>query len=93
MVRTPRLLLLDEPHAGLDAEGRAALDAVLAGSAAAGRSVVLVSHEVERARPLSSREVVLTAGQARGALPEGDPSDVGDPRPSPQPATSSGSRT
>ena len=93
MVRTPRLLLLDEPHAGLDAEGRAALDAVLAGSAAAGRSVVLVSHEVERARPLSSREVVLTAGQARGALPEGDLSDAGDPKPSPQPATSSGSRT
>ena len=70
MVRTPRLLLLDEPHAGLDAEGRSALDAMLAGSATAGRSVVLVSHELERARPLSSREVVLTAGQAHGCLPE-----------------------
>lgn len=81
MVRTPRLLLLDEPHAGLDAEGRAALDAVLAGSPSAGRSVVLVSHELERARPLSSREVVLTAGQAHGALPDAEPPEAGSPGP------------
>jgi heme ABC exporter ATP-binding subunit CcmA len=68
LVRAPRLLLLDEPHAGLDAEGRAVLDAVLAGAPAAGRTVVLASHELERARPLASREVVLTAGQAHGAV-------------------------
>jgi ABC-type sulfate/molybdate transport systems ATPase subunit len=94
MVRTPRLLLLDEPHAGLDTEGRAALDAVLAGSASAGRSVVLVSHELERARPLSSREVVLTAGQANGALPETDPPEPGAPGPTvARGATTSGSRS
>jgi hypothetical protein len=29
---------------------------------------VLASHELERARPLASREVVLTAGQAHGAV-------------------------
>jgi heme ABC exporter ATP-binding subunit CcmA len=81
MVRTPRLLLLDEPHAGLDAEGRSALDAVLANSAAAGRSVVLVSHELERARPLASREVVLTAGQAHGTLPAPGHAET-DPPPS-----------
>lgn len=69
LVRNPRLLLLDEPHAGLDAEGRAALDQVLSGAAASGRSIVLASHELERVRPLASREVVLTAGQAHGIAP------------------------
>lgn len=68
LVRSPRLLLLDEPHAGLDAEGRAALDALIAQAAEEGRTVVLASHELERARPLASREVVLTAGQAHGGV-------------------------
>jgi ABC-type cobalamin transport system ATPase subunit len=63
------LLLLDEPHAGLDAEGRAALDRVLGRTAGSDRAVVLASHELERTRPLVSREVVLTAGQAHGIAP------------------------
>jgi ABC-type multidrug transport system ATPase subunit len=68
MVRRPRLLLLDEPHAGLDADGRAALDVMLAAAARSGQSVVLASHELERTRPMVTREVVLTAGQAHGAV-------------------------
>lgn len=69
LARAPRLLLLDEPHAGLDAEGRAVLDAILTQAPTVGQAVVLASHELERARPLSSREVVLTAGQAHGTIP------------------------
>jgi heme ABC exporter ATP-binding subunit CcmA len=69
LVRRPRLLLLDEPHAGLDAEGRAALDRVLGQTAGSERAVVIASHELERTRPLVSREVVLTAGQAHGMAP------------------------
>jgi heme ABC exporter ATP-binding subunit CcmA len=68
LAREPRLLLLDEPHAGLDSEGRAVLDEVLAGAAGDGRTVVLASHELDRARALAGREVVLSAGQARGAF-------------------------
>lgn len=66
--RAPRLLLLDEPHAGLDSEGRAVLDQVLSGAAKEGRTVLVASHELDRTRSLASREVVLTAGQAHGAL-------------------------
>jgi ABC-2 type transport system ATP-binding protein len=69
LARDPTLLLLDEPHAGLDAESRAVLDEVLRASAADGRSVVLASHELDRARALAAREVVLTAGQAHGVEP------------------------
>lgn len=69
LTRDPRLLLLDEPHAGLDAKGREVLDAVVAAAPSEGRTVVLVSHEVDRARTLASREVVLHAGRAVGVAP------------------------
>jgi heme ABC exporter ATP-binding subunit CcmA len=74
IARAPRMLLLDEPHAGLDAEGREVLDAQLRQAASDGHTVLLTSHELERARSLADREVVLQAGQAAGALkPEPEP--------------------
>jgi heme ABC exporter ATP-binding subunit CcmA len=72
LARSPRLLLLDEPHAGLDAEGREVLDGVLRAAPAEGRTVLLASHELARARTLAAREVVLVAGQADGALAAAD---------------------
>jgi heme ABC exporter ATP-binding subunit CcmA len=63
--RDPRLLLLDEPHAGLDVEGREVLDAVVRAAPAEGRTVLLASHELDHARALATREVVITAGQAQ----------------------------
>jgi heme ABC exporter ATP-binding subunit CcmA len=66
--RDPRLLLLDEPHAGLDETGRAVLDTIVRSAPAEGRTVLLASHELDRTRALAHREVVLTSGQA--ALPE-----------------------
>jgi heme ABC exporter ATP-binding subunit CcmA len=69
IAREPRLLLLDEPHAGLDADGREVLDGLLASAAREGRTVMLASHELERARALAGREVVLQAGQVHAAQP------------------------
>lgn len=68
LARAPKLLLLDEPHAGLDAEGRTVLDEVLGATAQEGRTVLVASHELDRTRALASREVELTAGQAHGAI-------------------------
>lgn len=68
LARRAELLLLDEPHAGLDAPGRAFLDGVLARAASEGTTVVIASHELELVRPSVNREVVLTNGQAHGAL-------------------------
>ena len=67
LAKHPKLLLLDEPHAGLDAEGRAALDAVITNAPAAGMTVLIASHELERARGLARREVVLTTGRTPAA--------------------------
>lgn len=64
LARDPRLLLLDEPHAGLDAGGRELLDGVIAAAPAEGRTVVIASHELGRARAISTREVRIVAGRA-----------------------------
>ena len=67
LARRPRLLLLDEPHAGLDAAGRDLLDDLLRSSGREGRTVLLVSHELDRARALADREVTIVAGAIRPA--------------------------
>lgn len=65
VVRRAELWLLDEPHAGLDAAGRDELDAVLKMAAAAGATVMVASHELERAGRLATRQVEVVAGQIR----------------------------
>ncbi len=62
--RDPELLLLDEPHAGLDAEGREILDEILRETDATGRTVIIASHELERTRALSNREFSIRGGRA-----------------------------
>ena len=68
VARRAELWLLDEPHAGLDANGRDELDLVLRQAVAAGATVVVASHELERAGSLADRIVDVVGGQVR----EGD---------------------
>jgi ABC-2 type transport system ATP-binding protein len=67
LARDPQLLLLDEPHAGLDEQGRAVLDEVVRAAPSEGRTVLLASHELQRVRPLATREVRISAGQVHDA--------------------------
>src|SRR5918998_1254703 len=69
VARRPALWLLDEPHAGLDAAGRDLLDGLVREAAGEGATVVLASHELERARSLAHRTVLVAGGQA---LTDGD---------------------
>ena len=62
LLHQPRLLLLDEPYAGLDAEGARLLDRLLA-DLGAERGAVMVTHELERGLSVSSRVLVLRAGR------------------------------
>jgi heme ABC exporter ATP-binding subunit CcmA len=62
VARDPELWLLDEPHAGLDAQHRDVLDATIRDAAARGATVLLASHEHERASSLASRTVTLAGG-------------------------------
>ena len=53
VVRRAELWLLDEPHAGLDAAGRDDLDAIIRQAAESGVTVLVASHESDRAIPLA----------------------------------------
>jgi len=68
IARRPDLWLLDEPHAGLDASGRSLLDDLVREAAAAGATVLLASHELDRAAALATRTVVMAGGQVVGGL-------------------------
>jgi len=67
IARRAELWLLDEPHAGLDAAGRDELDAVLRQAVASGATVIVASHELERAGSLADRMIDVVAGQIRPA--------------------------
>lgn len=62
VVRRPELWLLDEPHAGLDSEGRETVDGIVTAAAAAGAAVVLASHETGPADSLATRTVTMAGG-------------------------------
>jgi ABC-type multidrug transport system ATPase subunit len=62
IVRRAEIWLLDEPHAGVDADGRDEIDDVLRDAVRAGATVVLASHESERASALAHRIVTIDGG-------------------------------
>ena len=62
LVAEPAILLLDEPTRGLDYAAKHALAALLRAQAAAGRSVVLVTHDVEFVALCADRVVLLGEG-------------------------------
>ncbi len=65
VVRRPELWLLDEPHAGLDSEGRELVSGLMSKAAAAGAAVVLASHEPGPADDLATRTVTMAGGTVR----------------------------
>jgi heme ABC exporter ATP-binding subunit CcmA len=75
LARRPELWLLDEPHAGLDQEGRDVLDGLARQAVAAGATVVLSSHELDRAEALAHRVVTIVGGTTDVASPPAVPSD------------------
>ncbi len=67
--RRPMLWLLDEPHAGLDAAGRDLIDDLMRRAVDAGATVMLASHEADRANDLATLHVSVVGGHT----------SVGDP--------------
>jgi heme exporter protein A len=63
LLHDPRLLLLDEPDAGLDEQGIALLEGVLRERAVAGQTTILTTHDLAWGLRVADRAVALVAGR------------------------------
>jgi heme ABC exporter ATP-binding subunit CcmA len=63
VTRRPELWLLDEPHAGLDADARVVLGEIVSEVVAEGATVLLASHEPEESWPLADRVMSIVGGR------------------------------
>lgn len=73
LVGRPRLLLLDEPAAGIGADGFRPLAAVIARAREWNTTVLLVEHHVGFALSLCDRAMVLDAGRV---IADGSPTEI-----------------
>jgi len=71
VIHQPSLFFLDEPFSGLDSESRILLAAYCQEVRQRGCALLFSSHDIEDARALADRSVVVEAGRLRG---QDDPS-------------------
>jgi heme exporter protein A len=69
LVHSPRLLLLDEPTTGLDAEGVKTLLGVVREEASGGAIVIVVTHDESFVEGIADERVVLENGVVKEASP------------------------
>ena len=63
VLHRPRLLIFDEPEAGLDQEGLELIEALLAVHRSEGGSAVVTTHNVERGLSIADRVIILSSGR------------------------------
>lgn len=68
-LHSPDVLLLDEPHTGLDQDACDMLDGVLRQVIARGQTIVMTSHDLMRTAELASRFDVLSRGSIIASTP------------------------
>ncbi|MEJ2549741.1 MAG: heme ABC exporter ATP-binding protein CcmA [Anaerolineales bacterium] len=68
----PVLLLFDEPHTGLDPDAAAMLDDLLREVAQRGRTIVMTSHDLQRASGLATRVDILSKGRIAASFQRGE---------------------
>jgi heme exporter protein A len=67
LLRSPEILLLDEPYAGLDDEAKNLVDRMIEEARGGGRTVVLATHDPTRGGKVASRTLFMDSGRL---LPE-----------------------
>jgi ABC-2 type transport system ATP-binding protein len=73
LVGDPELLILDEPTAGLDPVARREIHAEVRAQKAAGRTVLLSTHDIDEAEALCDRVILLRSGEI---VADGTPFDL-----------------
>ncbi len=63
LLQNPAVLLFDEPYTGLDQDAAQVLDELLRDAQAAGQTIVMVTHQLERAALLAERIIILSRGK------------------------------
>ncbi len=63
ILHQPHILLFDEPYTGLDQDAAVMLDVLLRDIAGDGHTIVMSSHDLFRARALSTHVAILSRGQ------------------------------
>lgn len=63
LLAEPKLLLLDEPHTGLDQEAVGLLNSIILAKQAEGTAIILISHDFEQVMKVCERVVVIAKGK------------------------------
>ena len=76
-LHSPDVLLLDEPYTGLDQDASQLLDSLLLHERQAGRTILMITHDLLRGWNLADRIAILSRGKIareveRGALADAD---------------------
>jgi heme ABC exporter ATP-binding subunit CcmA len=62
LLHDPHVLLLDEPYTGLDQDASIVLDGLLRQAQADGHTILMSTHQLDRAVSLASRVIILSRG-------------------------------
>jgi len=73
LVGNPELLVLDEPTAALDVEGRRGFWASMRGVAASGKTVLFATHYLEEADEYADRVILMAQGKV---VADGTPTEI-----------------
>jgi heme ABC exporter ATP-binding subunit CcmA len=65
LLQDPQLVLLDEPYGALDPEGFALVDRVVSSLKGRGATVMMATHQLERAGALADARLVLEGGRVK----------------------------
>ena len=74
-LHNPAVMLLDEPYSGLDVKGKEMLDGLLREWKSAGRTVIIASHDLQRAA-LSDQVLILHRGRLTTDQPMSEVDDL-----------------
>ena len=63
LVTNPEVLILDEPTVGSDAQARRRISEIITSLKSDGRTVIIISHDIDFIAPLVDRVVILRDGR------------------------------